>query len=184
MSLADRRAVAGFALLLVSPDPARAQPATSGTAGGVRWSRPSGWEEEAGGAMRVATYKVPGAGGAAAGECAVFFFGPGQGGSVDANVERWARQFEGNPKPERSERRVNGLTVTVVRLSGTYLAPGGPSMTSQGKRPGYRLVGAIVDAPKGLVFFKLTGPAATVGAAERGLETLVASIRPGTPPAS
>jgi len=130
--------------------------------------------------MRVATYKVPGASASAAGECAVFFFGPGQGGSIDANLERWARQFEGNAKPERVERRVNGLSVTVARIVGTYLAPGGPMMQSQGKRPGYRLLGAIVEAPEGLVFVKLTGPAATVVAAERSFEALVSSLARGS----
>jgi hypothetical protein len=50
-------------------------------------------------------------------------------------------------------------------------------MQSTGKRPGYRLLGAIVEAPQGNVFFKLTGPLATVGAAEPELDALVASIR-------
>ena len=116
---------------------------------------------------------------AEAGEVAVFFFGPGQGGSVDANVERWSRQFEGPPKPERSQKRVNDLAITIVRLAGTYLAPGGPMMQSQGKRPDYRLTGVIVEAPEGLVFFKLTGPAATVGAAQADFDALVASLAKG-----
>lgn len=152
----------------------------TGTAGGIRWKVPASWVEQPGSSMRVANYKVPGASADAAGECAVFFFGPGQGGSVDANLERWARQFEGNPIPDRSERRVDGLPVTIARLAGTYLAPGGPMMQSQGKRPGYRLLGAIVEAPEGLVFFKLTGPAATVGAAERSFEALVSSLSRGS----
>jgi hypothetical protein len=130
--------------------------------------------------MRVATYKVPGASADAAGECAVFYFGPGQGGSVDENLERWTRQFEGSAKLDRSERRVNGLPVTLARLAGTYLAPGGPMMQSQGKRPGYRLLGGIVEAPEGFVFFKLTGPAATVGAAESSFDALVSSLSRGS----
>jgi hypothetical protein len=171
----ERRATLFQALLHVSFRPASAQ-SSEGTAGGVRWKVPAEWAVERGSAMRVATYKVPGARPADAGECAVFFFGSGQGGTVDANLERWSRQFEGNPKPERSERRVNELAVVLARLEGTYLAPGGPMMQSQGKRPGYRLQGAIVQAPEGLVFFKLTGPAATVRGAERGFDALVASL--------
>jgi hypothetical protein len=174
---------AGLALLSLLPAAAHGQTAGArgGAAGGVRWTVPAGWTEQKASAMRAATYQVPGKSADAAGECAVFFFGPGQGGSVDANLERWARQFEGNPKPERTERRVGGLPVTVARLAGTYLAPGGPMMQSQGKRPGYRLLGAIVEAPEGLVFFKLTGPAATIAGAERGFEALVASIARGSP---
>ena len=148
-------------------------------AGGIKWMVPRAWSDLPGSSMRVATYKVPGPKGAEAGEVAVFFFGPGQGGSVDANVERWSRQFEGTPKPDRSQKRVNGLAVTMVRLGGTYLAPGGPMMQSQGKRPDFRLLGVIVEAPEGLVFFKLTGPAATVGAAQADFDALVASFAKG-----
>ena len=175
------RALAAVLLLLaalaspaVSPQGAR----VSG-AGGIKWSVPRAWSDQPGSSMRVATYKVPGPKGADAGEVAVFFFGPGQGGSVDANVERWSRQFEGTPRPERSQKRVNGLAITMVRLAGTYLAPGGPMMQSQGKRPGFRLLGVIIEAPEGLVFFKLTGPAATVGAAQADFDALVASFAKG-----
>ncbi len=180
MALERRALVFSLILLLAALRPASAQAPGAATAGGVGWTVPSTWAQERVSSMRVATYKVPGSTPDAAGECAVFFFGPGQGGSVDANLERWSRQFEGSPKPERSERRVNDLPVTVVRLAGTYLAPGGPMMQSQGKRPGYRLLGAIVQAPEGLVFFKLTGPAATIGAAERGFEALVSSLSRNT----
>ena len=175
------RSPLAVALSLALPSLAFAQAGGTGTAGGIQWKVPSAWTVDKGSAMRVATYKVPGATADAAGECAVFFFGPGQGGTVDANLERWSRQFEGSPKAETAARRVNGLPVTLARISGTYLAPGGPAMQSQGKRPGYRLLGAIVEAPDGLVFFKLTGPAATVTGAEKAFESLVASLARGAP---
>ena len=178
-----RRAAFAFvlaALLGALPGPdTRAQAARPGKAGGVAWSVPPAWTEGPGGSMRVATYRVPAAGGAEPGEVAVFFFGPGQGGSVDANVERWSSQFEGSPRAERSEKRVSGLGVTLVRIAGTYLAPGGPMMQSQGARPDYRLLGAIVEAPGGLVFFKLTGPAPTIAAAQAAFDALVASLARG-----
>ncbi len=50
-------------------------------------------------------------------------------------------------------------------------------MQSTGKKAGYRLVGAIVEAPEGNVFFKLTGPAPTVAAAQADFDALVASIQ-------
>lgn len=147
-----------------------------GSAGGVKWSVPKAWTDQPGSAMRVATYKVPAAKAAEPGEVAVFFFGPGQGGSIDANVERWSRQFEGTPKPTRSLKKVNGLQLTLVQLAGTYMAPGGPMMQSQGKKPDYRLLAAIVEAPEGLIFLKLTGPAATVAAAQADFDALLASL--------
>lgn len=149
----------------------------SAEAGGIEWRVPARWKAGAGSAMRVATYSVPAAKGAEAGECAVFFFGPGQGGDVDSNVERWGRQFEGAPTPERTASTVAGMRVTRAQVSGIYLAPGGPMMQSQGKKSGYRLLGAIVEGPQGNVFFKLTGPAASVGAAEADFDALVASLR-------
>ena len=131
--------------------------------------------------MRVATYVVPAAAGAEPGECAVFFFAGGDGGSVDANVERWSQQFEGAPKPEKAARTVHGKAVTTVKIAGTYLAPGGPMMQSQGKRPGYLLVGAIAETPQGNLFFKVTGPAASVNAAKDEWDALLASLRPAAP---
>jgi hypothetical protein len=163
--------------LAAAPPPATNPAARTEAAGGVEWKVPARWTAGSGSSMRVATYAVPAAKGAEAGECAVFFFGTGQGGSIDANVERWSKQFEGTPAAQRTTATVAGLKVTRAQLAGTYLAPGGPMMQSTGKRPGTRLVGAIVEAPEGNVFFKLTGPAATVAAAQAEFDALVASLR-------
>jgi hypothetical protein len=148
-----------------------------GSASGISWSVPARWLDQPPRPMRVATYSVPARAGGEAGECAVFAFGPGQGGTVDANIQRWSAQFEGSPPPERAPRQVSGLAVHRVQISGTYL--GGPTTTSPGKRPGYRLLGAIVEAREGLVFFKLTGPAATVTAAQAEFDALLASLVKG-----
>ncbi len=78
-------------------------------------------------------------------------------------------------------RTVHGIELTTVRISGAYLAPGGPMMQSQGKRPGYVLVGAIAQAAQGSLFFKLTGPGATVTAARADWEALLASFGPAGP---
>jgi hypothetical protein len=156
--------------------PAKGAPKTE-SAGGVEWTVPAKWTTGAGSSMRVATYAVPASRSSPAGECAVFFFGPGQGGSVAENVARWGRQFEGAPTPASRPVTVNGMKVTRAETAGTYLAPGGPMMQSTGKRPGYRLLGAIVEAPEGNVFFKLTGEAATVAAAQADFDALVASLR-------
>lgn len=159
-------------------------PAKTGAAGGYAWVVPGRWSEAPARSMRVATYVVPAGAGAETGECAVFFFGTGEGGSIDANVERWSRQFEGSPKAERSEKAVRGASLTLVKIAGTYLAPGGPMMQSQGKRPGYVLRGAIAQTAQGNLFFKLTGPAATITAAQADWEALLASLGPATGPAA
>ncbi len=152
------------------------EPAAS--AGGVHWTIPRQWGQHPPRQMRVATYMIqPAEGDTEGAECAVFFFGTGQGGDVQSNITRWVGQFENAGKPEQSRRDVNGLPVTFVSVSGTYLAPGGPMMQSQGKKENFRLLGAIVEAPEGMVFFKLTGPTKTVGATEKDFDALVDSIQ-------
>ncbi len=173
MSLPTAATAVALVLLAASLPAAPAFPAS---AGGIAWKVPARWTAGAGSAMRVATYEVPAAKGAEKGECAVFFFGPGQGGGVDDNVARWGKQFEGAPTPQRSTQTVAGLRVTRAAVAGTYLAPGGPMMQSTGTKAGYRLLGAIVEAPEGNVFFKLTGPGPTVAAAQADFDALVASI--------
>ena len=52
------------------------------------------------------------------------YFGPGQGGTVDANVDRWRAQVLGaDGKPAVAKvtmRTVRGVKVTLVDSSGTY----------------------------------------------------------------
>jgi hypothetical protein len=164
-------------LLLLAPLLSRAVVhAEESAAGGVRWAVPAGWTSQAPRSMRVATYSIPAAKGEEAGECGVYYFGKGQGGGVDENISRWAQQFQGSPKAATSERNVGGLHVYRVVIAGTYLAPSGPMMQSQGSRPNYKLLGAIVEGPGGLVFFKCTGPAATMAAAEKAFDALIASL--------
>lgn len=150
--------------------------AVEGSAAGLRWTMPARWQVGAAQPMRVASYTIPAAPGAEAGGCGVFYFGNGQGGGVDENLARWAGQFEQATAPKKSEKTVNGLKVHLISLSGTYLAPSGPNMQSQGKKPGWSLSGAIVEAPEGLVFFKCVGPTATIQKAQGEIDELLKSL--------
>ncbi|HMK39111.1 MAG TPA: hypothetical protein VK569_07200, partial [Bacteroidota bacterium] len=61
----------------------------TGSAAGIRWSLPKRWTEQGQRPMRVATYTVPASqGDPEPGECAIFYFGNDQGGTVDQNIER------------------------------------------------------------------------------------------------
>ena len=118
--------------------------------------------------MRAATYSiVPVAGDTGVAECVVNFFGPGQGGGIEANVERWRNQVlgtDGKPAAAKVDKKtVRGVAITMVDASGTYTGMGGPMMAGK-PVPGYRLIGAIAEGPGGNVFFKLTGPAKTIAA--------------------
>jgi hypothetical protein len=65
-----------------------------------------------------------------------------------------------------------------VNITGTYLAPG-PMMESTGKKMNYKLVGAIINAPGGMVFFKFVGPIKTVQVNETKFEELLTSLKKG-----
>ena len=166
-----------------APAPAYNQGATTtGGAAGVVWTVPSRWETQPPRTMRVATYLIPkDDADDEPGECAVFYFGRGQGGSVDLNLQRWREQFETDTgsQPSLAERKstINGLTVTTVSLAGTYLASMGPMFQSGAvKKPGFRMLGAIIEAPEGNVFVKLTGPEKTVLGADDEFQAFLNSL--------
>ena len=62
----------------------------------LRFKMPDGWVSESPSSkMRVAQYKLPKAeGDAEDASLVVYYFGPAQGGSVDANIDRWISQIE------------------------------------------------------------------------------------------
>jgi hypothetical protein len=153
--------------------------AAAETAGGLSFTAPGAWKSQGSRPMRAATYTVPAAAGdKEAGEVAVFYFGQGQGGGVEDNLKRWEGQFQTSAKPSIKKQTINGLRVTTIDLTGTYLASGGPMMSApKTSKPGYRLLGAIVEGPQGAVFFKFTGPAKTVAANQAAFQNLIRSVR-------
>jgi hypothetical protein len=149
-------------------------------AAGLRFVIPTAWTRTpAGSDVRAAQYTIPRAGGASEdGELVLFFFGAGQGGGTQENLERWYGQFaqpDGRPSRDAAVvtmRTVNQLKVTSVDLSGTYL--GGPNQRVD--KPGFRLLAAAVEGEGGPWFFKAVGPAATIEAAKAGFDALLASV--------
>jgi len=131
--------------------------------------------------MRAATYVIPAApGDGEGGECPVFV---NIGGGVKANIDRWIGQFEqpdgsaSAAKAKHKTETINGMEVTTVDLTGTF-AGGGMAMGQPStKKPNYRLLGAIVEGPEGEIFFKLTGPAKTIAAAQNEFQGMLKSIR-------
>ena len=155
-------------------------PPPPGSGPGLVWTDPPEWESQPpSSSMRRAQYRIPGEAGDA--ECVVFYFGPGQGGGVEDNVARWAGQFsspEGTPvAPTVDKMDVSGIPVTTMEVAGTY--NGGNMMGASTPEPGAKLLAAIAVGADANVFFKLTGPEATVDAARPQFEALVKSIRGG-----
>lgn len=147
---------------------------------GLRWTAPSDWKNQGTAPMRAATYQVPLApGDRGTAECVVYFFGQGQGGPVDANIERWNGQFQtpsGQPAMAHIGKRVlHGLPVTTIDVSGTYSGMGG-LLAQPAPVPGYRLLGAIIENSGGNIFLKFTGPSRTVAANQVRFEKLLESF--------
>ena len=162
--------------------PAMPSATPSGEGGGLLWTAPASWiEEPPASSMRKAQYSLPAVpGDAEPGQCAVFYFGAGQGGDVKGNVDRWASQFTnasgGHSTPTVTEGSVAGLKVLKVVTEGTYA----PSATMGGDttpKPGQMLLGAIVEGQDANWFFKCTGPKKTMESHRKAFDSLIETVR-------
>ena len=145
-----------------------APPATQN--GELKYTVPSGWVvEHPTSSMRVAQYKLPkAAGDLEDGSLVLYYFGQGQGGSTQANIDRWVNQMQqpdGKPSKDKAKfdtTTVNGLRVTTVDVGGTYSAEMSPGSGTFSNNANYRLRAAVIETPKGSYFAKLVGPEKTV----------------------
>ncbi|MCH9649784.1 MAG: hypothetical protein K0U98_16210 [Deltaproteobacteria bacterium] len=146
---------------------------------GLSFDLPQTWQrQQPSSSMRMAQAAIPGSGGE--GQLTVFFFGPGGGGGVDANLQRWIGQVVANPgeTPKRDSFAIGNLNATWVELGGTLKASGmGTGPTTD--QPNQRLFAAVVEGAGGPWFFKATGPEGTMAANREGFLHLLKSVRLG-----
>lgn len=158
-------------------------------AAALAWDDPPGWRrEQPSSPMRQAQYKIPKVGADAQdAELTVITFGAGQGGGIDANVQRWLGQVEqtdGRPTSEVAQRRsltTHGMNVTIVEAPGRLRSSMPMAMPTAGAVPPSviergRLLAAIVEAPSGMWFFKMTGGDETVSGARAAFDQLLRSL--------
>lgn len=141
------------------------------------FKRPAAWESVGlpEGSMRKAQLKVTAKDAKEPGEVVFFFFGP-QSGGTKANVDRWLGQFEeGRDKinAKIEEKTVGKVKVTYVSAEGTYKS--GMPGAAPTPKPGFALLGAIVEGEEGSVFARLTGPAALTKGARGDFEKMIES---------
>jgi hypothetical protein len=166
-----------FATLLVNIACSRATTVSSNTAsqslpasGDLHFKAPDGWvAEKPPSSMRVAQYKLPKADGDKEDASLVlYYFGATQGGTAQANIDRWISQMEqpdgssSKDKARTESLTINGLKVTTVDVSGTYTAEMAPGSGSFHNDANYRLRAAVIETPKGNYFVKLAGPQKTI----------------------
>lgn len=161
------------------PPPAVTPPFRMEPAGdpGVSWSVPRGWIAEISPGLRLASYIVPGRTQTEDAQCAVHYFGKGAGGGVELNTQRWIGEFLILDRHAQTTREVGGIRIHRLEAHGTYASHGMQGDDGSGGHPGWALIGAIVEGPEGDLFFKLTGPEATVAAAAGKYDAMLSSLK-------
>ena len=153
---------------------------------GLKSRTPATWvAEKPTSQMRVAQMRVPKVGSDKEdGELVIFYF-EGQGGDVDANLQRWKSMFfpprgktiEDVSTVERT--KVGDVPVTTLDIQGTYKykkAPFVPDSQAELK-PGYRMLATYFGSKNGPYFIRLVGPAATVAENKKGYESWLKNFK-------
>jgi hypothetical protein len=147
---------------------------------GITFQAPASWKSGNPSGMRAAELKVdPMEGDDYPAELVVFAL-TGDGGGVNANLERWRKMFkdkDGNP-PEIKTKEVKGKNVDAItraETSGHYY----PSQAVGRKdpdRPGARLLGAIVLGDGVSYFIRMVGPDKTMTKLRPDFDDMLATI--------
>ncbi len=151
------------------PAPAPAQPsgesagdvqmtaAAPASGGAFTFETPPGWQQIAPSEFRDPNFVI-GMNGEI--ECYVSVL-RGTGGGLQTNANRWRGQmgrapFTDEEFAQQPRARVLGSEAVIVDFSGDFSGMGGET------KPGYRLVGALIQTPESAIFIKMTGPDAAV----------------------
>ena len=137
--------------------------------GDVSFVVPEGWvNEPPSSSMRMAQFRLAGEGGDG-----ILYVSIAAGG-VTANIERWFGQFAEPQNFAPQTQDVGGVRVTPVFLEGTFTGMGRGQA-----QPDTLLLGAVAEVPNSpaQIFFKGTGPKATMEKWRASFEEMVSTIR-------
>ena len=130
--------------------------------------------------FRLAQFAVPGPDSANDAEVVVYFFGPHEGGTPEANMARWREQFSTADRPpvrESVRRDSSGaFPITIAEYEGTYRRGVGMG-SADSVRAHQALVAAIAETPRGTLFLQLFGPDSVVAKAHDGFVAFVTAMR-------
>ena len=106
----------------------------------------------------------------------------GAGGSIDANIDRWASQFKqadgSETKPKVEEKTIAKQDVTFVDITGTYLDKPIPVRPDFTERKDYRMLAAIIETDgMGNYFVKFYGNKKTVDKHEKAFHKMLNSMK-------
>ena len=146
---------------------------------GLAYDAPKDWRVvETSSAMRLAQWSY-----GAKSEIVVFYFGEGQGGSIDSNLDRWYGQFQqpdGSSTRERAtvtKSKAGQLSITRVDVGGTYAAAVRPGASERHNEPGYRMIAAVVEGPSGPWFIRFLGPAKEISTGATSFDAFLSGLR-------
>ncbi len=148
---------------------------------GYKTQLPNGWKQEVPeNNMRAAQFQVPGVAGKEGAESVVFYFGKGQGGTPEANIQRWESNFAGaGGKPVKAvvrKAKAAGMPVTWAEMNGAYARGVGMGVAGAAK-PDQTLLVGIVETPKGNLTFQLYGPRQSVAAQRKAFEAMINGLK-------
>ncbi|HTL42897.1 MAG TPA: hypothetical protein VL262_01075 [Vicinamibacterales bacterium] len=158
--------------------------AVQAAGGHLTFHAPAAWHTRPpASSMRVAEFVIPHApDDSEDAELIVYYFGAQGGGGAQANIDRWIGQMQqpdARPPADSAKtetRTINGLAVTGVDVSGTYVAEVRPGASEHYNKPDFRLLAAVVSTPNGPYYIKLTGPSRTVAAAKPAYDAFLGSL--------
>lgn len=150
-------------------------PIETGVAGAqaaLHWETPAGWQQQAASGLRAASFLAPGQGGGSADVSVVTF--AGAGGDVLANVNRWRGQLHLAPiAADKLSEEVNALNTS----TGHFLIADIRGEPDPGKAA-IRILGAWLEQPGRVWFFKMMGPEDVVEAQKDAFVGFLRSVAP------
>lgn len=178
LSASSRRSVLALALVAVACAlPLRAEEAAELKVGGLTFKPAAPWKlSSEKRPMSQGSFVLPAEDGRAELTAVFYHFGAGQGGSLEANIQRWQGMFAAEPpiKTEQGELPFGDKKAKTVTIHGTY--KGSAFSPEKEPREGWTLLAVIVPNPEqGDIFIRLVGPEKDVAAAKEKIAQLVAS---------
>ena len=151
----------------------------------LKFDAPAGWVSRTpSSTMRVAEWALPKVSGDSEDAIlTVYFFGATMGSNVQANLDRWMAQMsqpdgrDSKDVAKTSTMTVHDLKVTLVDVTGTYVAEVTPGSSDHFNKPGFRQCAAVIETSGGPYFVKLTGPEKTVAKWQDSFNAFMKTLR-------
>ena len=150
----------------------------------LRWTAPDGWNFLPATEFRHVNFDF---GPTREGEVYLTLLPVSGGGGVLENLNRWRKQMDQPPWSEtdlatRPQKTIFGRPIPSLDITGTFTGGSGAMMAPSAPKPGYRMLGAIFEAPGFLFTLKMTGPEALVAAHAAKFDAFCTSLGvAGTP---